>query len=119
VEWDWLCTHLGAATQNSADGAGNAIKVVGTLTHVTFTPSATVAPSASYDVVVVDEAGLDVLVGLGANLSASATTTVAITLTDSGASTLHSGVRTVAEVLQLQVTNAGDAKRGKVRIYFT
>ncbi len=118
VDWDWLSSSTGTVTANSADGTGADIKVVGTLTRVVFTPDAgATLPSDAYDLVVNDAAGLDVLVGLGANLSQTNTTTKTITLTDSGGTTLHAG-RTVAEVLQLVITNAGDAKGGHTRIYF-
>ena len=118
VDWDWLSSDTGTVTANSADGAGASIKVVGTLTRVMFKPDGgATTPTTLYDVVVNDAAGLDVLTGLGANLSETTTTTKTITLTDSGGTTLHTG-RTVAEVLTLVITNAGDAKGGQVRIYF-
>lgn len=74
---------------------------------VTIPAAAGSAPTALYDVVVNDEDGADVLMGAGANRSASATEQV-----------LASSLGCVAnDVLAFAVTNAGDTKGGTIILY--
>lgn len=65
------------------------------------------APTDNYDLTVLDEDDVDVLVGAGANRSTSATQQV-----------LGSSLGVVAnDKLTLNVTNAGDANTGTVYVY--
>lgn len=99
ITWEWTSTAGGLAGDTSTayfDG-----EVVGFITD----PDAVAAPTASYDIVITDAAGYDVLAGQGANRSASATEYV----------TAKENLGAVCNSrLTLAVTNAGDTKKGKV-----
>lgn len=79
----------------------------GVIYSVKFIPSTSSAPTAAYDLVLNDQDGADLLQGTGANLSATAPTTVpfaARPVLD------HAS----GEKVELVVTNAGNAKGGTV-----
>jgi len=99
---DWLSDAGG-------DVSGNNVDVIpGYVVQVGFNPDGGgTAPTASYDVVLTDPDGIDLLGGAGANLSATATTVVAVVTPlhyDGGA-------------LDLVVSNAGNAKGGLVLLW--
>jgi len=101
VAFAWLSSAGGAA-----DG-GTSLPYTGVLERLVTIPDGTDVPTAAYDVTVVDEDGADVLMGAGANRSASAIEQV-----------LASSLGVVAnDVLTLHVTNAGAATRGTVILY--
>lgn len=83
----------------------------GVLKRISFVPGGT-TPTDQYDVTLEDADGIDVLGGLGENLSNSTATTVSI---------LDS--LPLAQVLlgnhTLKVTNAGNAKTGSLVAYLT
>lgn len=91
--------------------------VSGTIERVVFIPDGTDAPTTLYDVKINDEDGLDVLGGQGADLSATVANQVqpGIPLTD-GTTTSVAPV-TVNNILDLVVSNAGNAKKGTVVLY--
>jgi len=97
----WTSTSMGAVS-------GNAFAVVsGTILQVRFVPSATVAPTTLYDVTLVTANSVDVLNGVGTDLSATASLLVAnvgVWLDDSA-------------TLDVVVANAGNAKAGTVSIW--
>ncbi len=105
VEFDWLSDASTGAV------SGVLTKVLsGIIDRVTFVPDGGgTAPTALYDVVLNDTEGFDVLNGKGANLSATVTTSVSPAFTG--------GNLSVEGVLDLVVSNAGNAKGGKVFIY--
>jgi len=97
---------------SDASGDVNSVLTIplsGVLERITFDPDGTDVPSANYDVVLNDVDGVDVLNGKGSNLSATVTTSVAPALTG--------GNMAFDDALDLVVTNAGNAKRGKVILY--
>jgi len=102
----WLSDASG-----DVNGRG-AVNMAGHLTGVRFVPDAGgTAPSALYDVTLLDDAGLDILHGAGANLPQSATDTsnYQTPLTVDGAYIpLFGGQYTPV------VTNAGAAKGGTI-----
>lgn len=103
VVFDWI---------SSAGGAADAITtavLTGRVIYAAQLPaSAGTQPTDAYDVTVVDADGVDVLKGLGANLSNAAGTYKA----DSD------GLGAVVESkLTLAVTNAGNAKAGKTILF--
>lgn len=103
ITWDWLSTDLGVVTSaTTASFDGELIAAV-------FDPDAAgTQPTNAYDVTITDADGMDVLSGLGADLSNAAT--VIKKHTD--------GLGAVAgSVLTLNVSNAGDAKGGIVALY--
>lgn len=102
IVWDWLCTDGGvvsSATTNVYDGA---------LLSAVFTPDAAATqPTNGYDVTILDAGNTDVLSGLGADLSNSATVVKKHTDGLAGVS---------ASKLTLTIANAGDAKGGVVTL---
>jgi hypothetical protein len=88
-------------------------KIIGTLQRVVFVPgSGIVQPTDLYDVTLTDEADIDVLSGQGANLSNTTAFDVCpgVEVTDGVLSDVMP--RILADVLTLNVTNAGDTKQG-------
>jgi hypothetical protein len=98
-----------------SDGSGNVSGNVvtlsgGFLVQIKFIPDGGgTAPTALYDVVLVDSNGVDYLAGAGANLSATVSNIVR-----PAAPLLYDATST----LDLQVSNAGAAKGGTVRLWF-
>jgi len=79
----------------------------GAIYQAKFIPSSSAAPTASYDVVLNDQDGADLLQGAGADLSATIATAMpfdARPIVDSD----------TGETVDLVVTNAGNAKEGSV-----
>jgi len=104
VEFDWLSDAAGAADSTSTE------YYTGFIQRVVFVPDAGgTQPTNLYDVVINDSDGEDVLIANGANLSNAATVQKDNTTDGLGA--------VVASALTLGVTNAGNAKGGKVIIY--
>lgn len=103
IYWDWLCTDAGVVTSPSLEKySGVVFKVV------TVPDGGGTAPTALYDITITDEDGVDVLCGLGADRSATAT--------EYKSSSDGLGA-CVDSKLTLNVSNAGNAKGGKVFLY--
>ena len=106
---DWL-------SDASGDVNGTKVEVSGEILRVTFKPDGGgTQPTALYDVTLDDDDGVDVLNGKGANLSNTATTTIAPMIGDG---TTTDKIVAVDGRLELKVTNAGNAKGGIVSIYY-
>jgi len=103
--FDWL-------SDASGDVSGVlSVPLSGIIHRVTIVPDGGgTAPTALYDVVLNDVEGVDILDGKGANLSATVTTSVSPDFTG--------GNLAFDDQLDLVVSNAGNAKGGKVIIYF-
>lgn len=103
ITWDWLSSAAGAADQATTNAFD------GVLERAEFVPDAAATqPTDQYDVTVTDADGVDVLAGLGANLSNAGAVT----------KTHANGLAAVAgSKLTLNVTNAGNAKGGVVILY--
>lgn len=103
----------------SGDASGTTGGLVsGHIVRVVFKPgTAGSQPSAAYDVTLTDSYSVDVLTGLGANLSNSTTTDVCpgVEITD-GTTTSIMPVA-VCDILTLTVANAGNTKSGTVVLY--
>lgn len=107
---DWASDASGAVSGIPSSA------ISGILERVVFVPGAGgVQPSDGYDVTLLDEDGLDVLAGQGANLSD----------TDKKQCTPLVGDGTTTEQkvaidgqLSLTVANAGNAKQGRVKLYY-
>lgn len=100
IYWDWLSTDLGVVTSQTTKAFDGVIE------RAVFIPDAAATqPTNLYDVTITDSDGVDVLAGLGADLSNAATVVKK-----------HSdGLTAVAgSLLTLNVSNAGDAKGGIV-----
>lgn len=102
VMFEWTSTAGGAAGDTTVNPYnGEVIRLV-------TIPDGTDTPTDLYDVEVTDEDGVDVLNGSGADQSNSET--------QQTAATLSLGV-VANDKLTLSVTNAGNAKSGKVILY--
>ncbi len=104
-----------------SDGSGNAtlastVPVSGVIHRVVFDPGSP-APTASYDVTLTDENGVDVLAGQGADLSATASSAVCPGVPLKDGTTVNVAPTTVDGILTLNVTNAGSGGAGKVIVY--
>ena len=102
VQWDWLSTAGGAAGDTTTSYYN------GRVISAVFEPDGGgTQPTDLYDVVVNDADGYDVLAGKGANLSNAASVYA-----------MEANLSAVSESkLTLAVTNAGNAKGGKVTLY--
>lgn len=89
----------------------------GVIARVAFVPgSGGSAPTNLYDVTLLDESGLDVLAGQGANLTTSASAVVpGVPLKDGTTTSVHPCH--IDDKLELRVANAGNAKSGTVILY--
>ncbi len=108
----WVSTAGGGVSGTLTD------YISGEIIRVVFIPGAGgLEPSDAYDLVLLDGNAVDVLQGLGANLSHTATTQVkpGISFTD-GTTTSVSGMQ-IDDQLELQVSNAGASKGGTVVFY--
>lgn len=111
ITWAWTSSAGGAAD------SVNTITLSGEILRVVFNPG-TPAPTANYDVVILDADGADVLGGLGANRHTTNTEQIAPVLeTVVGANTYASRV-VIDGPLTLQVSNAGASKQGSVTMYY-
>jgi hypothetical protein len=101
----WTSDAAGAVTENPV--AVKSGKIIG----VKFIPSAVTAPSAAYDVTVIDGESVDMVTGLGANLSATASTR-SVPLVNSTEKLFFEGGN-----LTPTVANAGNAKLGTIILW--
>jgi len=109
VTFDWTSDAAGDATADSKALSGQILRVC-------FVPdSGGTQPTDLYDVVLNDADGLDVLQGLGANLSNTTASNVVPIVTDGTAG--NAAPVAIDGVLSLSVSNAGNAKGGKVILY--
>ena len=114
VDIDWV-----ASTNSGADGSVK--RISGTLKRVVFKgDTGSTLPDDNYDVTLKDAEGVDILAGLGANISSNGTTTVCPGLritTDTSAT----GIVQFAfnDKLTLTVTNTGSLNAGNVILYYT
>lgn len=102
VKFSWTSSAGGAADATTTEYYSGAVERM-----VTVPGSGGDAPTAAYDVAITDKHGIDVLLGAGANRSATAQDSV-----------LAASLGFVANTqLTLAVTNAGNAKSGTVYLY--
>ena len=96
-----------------SDGSGDATETItgfdGRLFRVVTVPDGTAAPTDDYDVTIVDDDGLDILNGAGANRDTANAEEIAAT----GAPCVHYGD------LVVTVANAGASKQGTVKLYWS
>lgn len=97
---------------------GTGHQINGEIVNVVFVPSGTAAPTNLYDVTLTDAAGLDVLGGLGANLSDTNASRISPVTSVTLNSVVYPRPTVVAEEqLTLNVSNAGSAKSGTIYLY--
>jgi len=109
IALDWLSNATG-----DADCTVSGVR--GLINRVTFKPdSGGTQPTNAYDITLKDEDGIDILVNGGANLSNTTATSIAcMVVSGSGYWPMA-----VAGDLTLAVNDAGNAKGGIIRIYYT
>jgi len=100
IKWSWTSTAGGAADLITVNA------LYGQVIAMVTIPDATDAPTDNYDITITDAEGYDVMQAAGANRSATATQTVVPTAT----SVAHG-------TLTINVTNAGNAKKGVAILY--
>ena len=101
IKFEWVSAADGTAT-------GTTTKTyVGEILRLITVPDGVAAPTALYDVAINDEDTTDVLVGAGADRSATVTEQVIATSLGCVAN----------DKLTLEITNAGDTKSGTVYLY--
>jgi len=106
-------TRLAWTSDASGDVSGTPTEndINGVLLNVKFVPgSSGDQPSDNYDVTLLDADGIDVLDGLGADLSNAAGSIITPLAGD--------GMVHVRSTLNLVVANAGDTKSGEIVIYW-
>lgn len=107
----------------TSDSSGNVERnttsiINGTLVNIEVIPaSGGSAPSASWDLVIKDSGGFDVLSGGGANLSESAATRLKPHFVQTVDAVDYPFDVCVYESLQVLITNAGDSNSGTLVIY--
>ena len=103
VEFTWV-------TATDGDASGDATTAVFSGVPYAFVtyPSASAAPTASYDVTLLNSSGYDILANGGANRSATLVEIVAAAAVAPMSNT----------TLELRVANAGDSKGGIGRLYY-
>lgn len=116
VNLEWISDATGRATITIDN-------MYGTLERLVFAPVASASPSANYDVVMEDTDALDLFGGKGANLSAT-TATTSIPLISTAVGTPNNVYQVGhkytmdGQRVTVKVTNAGNTKRGIIRIFF-
>lgn len=93
--------------------------IIGTILQVQFVPNTDAnQPSNNYSITLTDKVGYDLLRGQGASLSNATITRVIPVIPATDGTNTGSGPLVVAETLTINVTNAGNAKQGKLVLYF-
>ncbi len=105
----WTSDASGDVTTTQVEAASIGIPVlVGKLTRVIFTPdSAGTQPTALYDATILDNDGQDLLAGNGANRDNT-----------NGDNMMLDPIVPFVGVLRPQITNAGNAKGGTIKMYY-
>lgn len=109
------------AWTSASDGSvaiATSMPIVGELLRVAFSPGAGgTQPSDAYDVTITDTIGVDILAGQGGNLSNSTKTHVRPGVPFKDGTTTSTASIALADVLTLNVTNAGSGKTGTIVLY--
>lgn len=110
ITLDWL-------SDASGDVSGTHTKYLsGQIERVVFVPdSGGTQPTDQYDLTLEDDTAMDVLAGLGANLSNSTATHVVPVVTDGNAGNMSPIA--IDDKLELKGSNCGNAKGGTVYLY--
>lgn len=104
IDIDWIADAAGAVTELAAFGINGKILALAT------NPGSP-APTANYDIRILNEHGIDVLQGLGANRHTTTTEMVSIVYTTTD---VHPAV---AGPCTLEVLNAGNLGAGSLTLY--
>lgn len=110
--WTWTSDASG----NVSGLSTHAIR--GLLVNVSFQPGTGGAqPTDGYNVAITDNAGVDILNGKGASLSQTTATRIVPALTMTDGTTPSIGPVLLYDDVSLNVSGAGNAKSGTVRLY--
>lgn len=114
-----VTTSTIAWTSSTGGSYSGTVILNGVLLGVTFKPdSGGTQPTDLYDVVINDSLSVDILAGLGANLSNSTTTTKCPMIAATDGTTTTASYRPLAGSHTVSVSNAGSAKGGTIQIYY-
>ena len=104
IIWSFLSSAGGAASEQTK-------KVSGKVKRMVTNPDNVDTPTANWDLTITDEDGVDILEGEGANRDPA------------GAGTSEGYAFTISELIASKLTftvaNAGNAKKGVVKLYLT
>jgi len=111
MRYEWTSHSTAGTVSNKLDNAG------GHITKIVTNPDGTAAPTANYDITLVDADSLDVALGTLANRHTSTTEVVYPTVAGSAAN--NTDVRaSFAGKLTLTIADAGNSKKGVIAIYY-
>ena len=105
IKWAWTCSSSGNVAASTTGNQTTNI-YTGKLVGLHTIGDASSAPTASYDLTILDQSSVDVTAGGGANRAAAVENTVGASL---GA--------VVADKLAISITNAGINKAGTVYLF--
>jgi len=110
-----LCYSIAWLSDASGNATGTISEIEGTIERIVYLPNtdSSTQPDDNYDVTLLDENGLDVLRGTGANLDETNASQVVPTGGDA-AVLPHA----TCGLLALAVSGAGAANVGTIRLYF-
>jgi len=121
VTLNWTSSDTGLTSQTISKA------FQGCLVRMVYQPNGKTAPSDNWDCVLYDANGQDILLGTGANHDTANTESVYFDMNPSAAFTpvtvdtlnkFYTGFAvTTAGIHRLVVTNAGDAKKGHIKLY--
>lgn len=105
-------------TSDSSGNYSGTVDVNGCILNAVFAPgSGGSQPSNNYDVTINDAQGVDILAGLGANLSNTTATRKIPLFPATDGTTTTAGPGAVNGQLTVAVANAGNAKSGTIVLY--
>lgn len=108
-EWTWVSSSNGTVT-----GLGASDPISGLLRQAQFVPLSGSVPSSGYDVEMLDSGGFDWLLGNGADIPNSSNNTLNVKFFNTGS---HHEPILEGVTLTPDITNAGDTKSGKIRVW--
>lgn len=112
LEYTWTSDSSGDVSDEET------AHIDGIVANVVFVPeSGGDQPDNNYDVTILDEKDIDILSGRGADLSNTTATRIAPAVERHDGTTAGLGEVVVSEPLEITVANAGDTKKGIVRLY--
>jgi len=110
--FDWTSSAGGAVTDIVSPN-----RISGQIARITIKPDGTDVPTALYDATLLDDEGVDVMGGQGANLSATVTTSFVPGVPLNDGTTVSVSPIYIDDFLTLTIAAAGASKKGRVVVY--
>jgi len=104
-------------TNNNSVIAVSDSYIRGELLRVVFDPITSARPTHTYDIVLLDESGIDLLAGKGASLATGTVTTVRPGIISTVSPITNIAPFAVNDLVTVSVTNGGNSISGKLVIY--